>query len=431
LATYFFDFNFSLDFFNFRIKQTPLIRHSFVFFAILFSIFHGCQSPKKTDFLIHATGYGAHVELSCQKIPDAKIYTLWGSIDGKEFTERARTSDTLFLDFVKDLGENLALTYRIEAQTDSGITNLGTATATVKPLSDEQLLDMVAYYTFRYFWNGAEPNSGMAPERIHLDGEYPDNDAHIITTGGTGMGLIGILGGIDGDWISREQFLARFEKILTFLENADRWHGIWPHWLDGRTGKVKPFSQKDDGADLVESAFLMQGLLVVREYFKNGNMEEKSISERIDRLWREMDWDFHTNGKPVLYWHWSPNFGWEMNFPLEGYNECLITYALAAASPTHSIDPQAYHLGWARNGKIKAEKAGGFGYPLQLRHNGAEDLGGPLFWAHYSYLSLNPKDLKDCYADYWQENVNQTLINRACVSKIQKNSRGMEKIFGG
>jgi len=298
-------------------------------------------------------------------------------------------------------------------------------------LTDEQLLDTVQYYTFQYFWKGAEPNSGMAPERIHIDGVYPDNDAHIITTGGTGMGLIGILGAIERGWISRKEAVGRFYKMLTFLEKADRWNGIWPHWLDGRTGRVKPFSPKDDGADLVESAFLMQGLLVVREYFKSGNEAEKSIAARIDKLWKEMDWTFHTQGKEVLYWHWSPRFGWEMNFPLEGYNECLIAYVLAAASPTQAISSQAYHQGWARSGGIRATNSGGYGFPLQLRHNGAEQLGGPLFWAHYSYLSLNPKGLKDQYADYWQENVNQTLINRAWCIENQKKFKGYgENLWG-
>ncbi|WP_133556514.1 glucoamylase family protein [Algoriphagus boseongensis] len=299
-------------------------------------------------------------------------------------------------------------------------------------LTDEQLLDTVQYYTFQYFWKGAEPNSGMAPERIHMDGIYPDNDAHIVTTGGTGMGLVGILGAIERGWISRNDALKRFEKMVSFLEKADRYHGIWPHWLDGKTGKVKPFSQKDDGADLVESAFLMQGLLAVREYFKEGNEAEKALAARIDRLWKEMDWTWHTQGdKKVLYWHWSPNFGWEMNFPLEGYNECLITYVLAASSPSHTIDPQAYHQGWARSGGIKAAQAGGFGFPLQLKHNGAEELGGPLFWAHYSYLSLNPKGLKDQYADYWEENRNQTLINRAWCINNSGNFKGYgEDLWG-
>jgi hypothetical protein len=300
-------------------------------------------------------------------------------------------------------------------------------------LSDEQLLDSVQYYTFQYFWDGAETNSGMAPERIHLDGIYPDNDQHIITTGGTGMGLIGILGAVERGWISRDQARIRFGRMVGFLEKADRWHGIWPHWLDGKTGKVKPFGQKDDGADLVESAFLIQGLLAVREYYNSGTVEEVTLANRIDVLWRAMDWNFHTQGgQEILYWHWSPNFAWDMNFPLAGYDETLITYILAAASPTHPISPEAYHQGWARNnGGIKASVVAPFGFPLQLKHNGAEEYGGPLFWAHYSYLSLNPKGLKDRYADYWEENKNQTLINRAWCMNNSGNFKGYgEDLWG-
>jgi hypothetical protein len=166
----------------------------------------------------------------------------------------------------------------------------------------------------------------------------------------------------------------------------------------------------------------MQGLLAVREYLKEGNDAEQQISQRIQILWEEMDWNWHTqNGQKVLYWHWSPNFGWDMNFALEGYNEALVTYILAAASPTHPIDQEVYHQGWARSGGIRSPKETPYGFPLQLKHNGAEELGGPLFWAHYSYLSINPKGLKDQYADYWEENRNQTLINRAwCIENPKK-----------
>ena len=298
-------------------------------------------------------------------------------------------------------------------------------------LSDEQLLDTVQYYTFQSFWKGAEPNSGMAPERIHWDGNYPAQDSHIVTTWGTGMGLIVILGAIERVCISKAQAIERFQKILNFLEKADRWQGIWPHWLDGKTGKVKPFSQKDDGADLVESAFLMQGLLAVREYYKNGSAEERSIASRIHQLWVEMEWDFHSRGENVLYWHWSPNFSWDMNFALEGYNEALIAYILAASSPTYSIDAPTYHQGWGRSGRIRAENAGAYGFSLQLRHQGAEKYGGPLFWAHYSFLGLNPKGLKDQYADYWTENRNQTLINRAwCIANPGRFQGYGEKLWG-
>jgi hypothetical protein len=189
-----------------------------------------------------------------------------------------------------------------------------------------------------------------------------------------------ILVGVERNFITREEAFNRFEKIVSFLEKADRFHGAWPHWMEGKTGKVKPFSPKDNGGDLVETAFLIQGLLTVSEYFKEGNTLEKSLSDRIEKLYREVEWDWYTNGKNVLYWHWSTNYKWEMNFPVGGYNECLIMYVLAASSPTHSISKAVYDEGWAGNGAIKNDTTY-YGLRTVLNHFEHDDAPvGPLFW---------------------------------------------------
>lgn len=291
-------------------------------------------------------------------------------------------------------------------------------------LSDSSLFELVQQQTFQYFYEGAEPVSGLARERFHADNVYPENDKHIVTSGGAGFGVMTILVAIERGFITRDQGRAQLEKIVRFLETADRFHGAWPHWWDGETGKVKPFSPKDNGADLVETSYMIQGLLCVRQYFKDGKEDEKKLAARIDKLWREVEFNwFRQGGQNVLYWHWSPNYGWEMNFPVRGYNECLIMYVLAASSPTHAVPPEVYHEGWARNGKIK-KPGESFGYRLQLNHQGDPANGGPLFWAHYSYLGLDPRGLKDRYADYWEENKNQALINyQWCVSN-SKNYKG-------
>lgn len=296
--------------------------------------------------------------------------------------------------------------------------------------SEDEFLDYIQRAHFNYMWDGAEKNSGLAPERIHMDGVYPENDADVITTGGSGFGIAGLIVGIDRKFISRTEGVARLEKIVDFLVKADRFHGVWPHWMYGKTGKVKPFGMKDDGADLVESAFLMQGLLCARQYFINGNDTEKALSVKIDKLWREMEWSWFLNGKDVLYWHWSPKYGWEMNFALEGYNECLMAYILGASSPTHPIPASAYHNGWARKGGIVSDSKP-FGYSLQLKHNGAEQYGGPLFWAHYSYIGLSPRNLKDKYADYWLVTRNHAMSNyQYCVSNPLNHKGYSAKCWG-
>ncbi|CAM4232124.1 glucoamylase family protein [Zobellia roscoffensis] len=278
-----------------------------------------------------------------------------------------------------------------------------------KELTDEQLLDSVQKQTFDYFWEGAEPESGLARERIHLDNVYPAHDKDIITTGGSGFGLMAILVGVEHGFISREQALERYEKSVSFLEKADRFHGVWPHWLMP-DGKMTPFSKMDNGGDLVETAFLVQGLLTVKEYFESGNEREKELANRIQKLWEEVEWDWYTKGENVLYWHWSPEYKWEMNFPVGGYNEALIMYVLAAASPTHSVKKEVYEQGWAKNGEIKNDTTF-YGLRTVVNHYEHDRSPvGPMFWAHYSYLGLNPKDLKDQYADYWKLNENHAMI---------------------
>lgn len=279
-------------------------------------------------------------------------------------------------------------------------------------LSDEDLMTLIQKQTFQYFWNGAEPVSGMARERIHIDGNYPQNDENVVTTGGSGFGIMAILVGIERGFITHGEGLARFEKITDWLEKADRFHGVYPHWFNGETGKVRPFNSDDDGGDIVETSFLFQGLLCVKQYFKDGNIREKQLAEKIDKLFREVEWSWYRgkNIENVLFWHWSPNYGWRKNFRIQGYNECLITYVLAASSPTYPIPPEVYHEGWARNGEI----VGGptkYGYTLALKHNGSPGYGGPLFWSHYSFMGLDPRGLEDKYANYWQHNQNHVLID--------------------
>ncbi len=283
-------------------------------------------------------------------------------------------------------------------------------------LTDSALLDLVQQQTIKYFTDGAEPTSGMARERYHVDNDYPQHDENIITSGGSGFGVMALIVAMERHFITKAEGLQRLEKIVHFLETADRFHGAWPHWWNGETGKVKPFGKKDNGADLVESSYMLQGLLCVRQYFRDGTDAEKALAQRIDQLWKDVEFDWFRNGQNVLYWHWSPEYAWQMNFPVHGYNECLIMYVLAASSPTHGVPAEVYHEGWAENGNISYPHVG-LGYPLQLRYQGNPPNGAPLFWSQYSYLGLDPKGLKDRYTDYWKENTNQTLINYTwCVN---------------
>jgi hypothetical protein len=301
-----------------------------------------------------------------------------------------------------------------------------------KGLSDSELKELVQKQTFRYFWEGADPNSGLARERYWIDEEYPHEDRVVVTAGGSGFGLMAIIVGIEREFITREEGLDRFEQIIGFLEESDRFNGVWPHWWIGETGETRPFSPQDDGADIVETSLLAQGLITVMEYLRDGTNLEQAIAERIEKLWREINWNWHTRNSEenVLYWHWSPNHEWAMDHEIRGYNESLITYVLAAASPTYPISEDVYHEGWARGSEMSTSTTHE-GLTLTMRHNRGGIYGGPLFWAHYSYLGLDPRNLEDRYTHYWEHNVNHTLLNRQYVLENPNGFEGYSEYSWG
>lgn len=267
-------------------------------------------------------------------------------------------------------------------------------------LTNDQLLDKVQQQTFKYFWDFAHPVSGLARER--------NTSGDIVTSGGSGFGLMAIVTGIHRGFITRAEGLLRLQTIVSFLKNtAQTFHGAYPHWLNGATGVVVPFSTKDNGADLVETSYLIQGLLTVRQYFNNSGVAESTLRDDINTIVNRVEWNwFRGNNEQTLYWHWSPSYGWEMNMPIRGWNECLITYVLAASSTSNSIPPSVYHNGWAQNGAIRNGNTY-YGYTLPL----GEAVGGPLFFSHYSFLGINPNGLIDSYANYQVQTRNHSLIN--------------------
>lgn len=269
-------------------------------------------------------------------------------------------------------------------------------------ITDDALLDLVQKQTFRYFWDFGHPVSGMARER--------NSSGDVVTSGGTGFGVMAIVVAMERKFITRAEGMTRLLKIANFLTtNAKKHHGALPHWLNGATGATVPFSQKDDGADLVETSYLMQGLLTARQYANSPtNADEIALRKAINALWDGVEWNWFTkNGTETnLYWHWSPNYNWDMNLPIRGWNEALITYVMAASSNTTPIAKTVYDASWAQAGRMAN---GNSYYNIKLPLGPA--YGGPLFFAQYSFLGINPHDLKDAYADYWQQNTAHSLIN--------------------
>ncbi|MBU1372895.1 MAG: Ig-like domain-containing protein [Bacteroidetes bacterium] len=272
-------------------------------------------------------------------------------------------------------------------------------------ITDDELLTKIQKQTFAYFWDFGHPNSGMARER--------NTSGDVVTTGGTGFGLMGIVVAINRSFITKAEGLARLQKIVTFLKTADKFHGVFPHWLNGNTGKVQPFSTKDNGADLVETSFLMEGLLVARQYFNGNDAAEFALRNDINQLYGNVEWDwFRNGGQEKLIWHWSPDYNWDINLQVKGWNEALMVYVLAASSTTHTIPKSVYEMGWAANGSMKN---GNTYYGVTLPLGSAN--GGPLFFEHYSLMAINPNGLTDAYANYETQAKAHSKINyNYCVA---------------
>lgn len=284
-------------------------------------------------------------------------------------------------------------------------------------MADDALLDLVQRRTLDYFWEFGHPASGMARERSNSVAGY--NYLDTVTSGGTGFGVMAMLAGAARGFLPREKVYERIRSIVDFLDHADSYHGVYPHFLHGATGKTIPFSARDDGGDLVETAFLMMGLLTARAFFASAAPDATRLRADIDRLWRAAEWDWHLRaGRDGLNWHWSPRHGWAMNHLIAGWNECLVTYVLAASSPTHPVPPETYHRGWTASPHFRN---GGTYYDIELPLGPPG--GGPLFFSHYSFLGLDPRGLRDRYADYWQQNLAHTRINRAhCLANPRRHA---------
>ena len=282
--------------------------------------------------------------------------------------------------------------------------------AALAALADEELIEAVQRQTFRFFWEASHPLSGLAPDRCKTYGKQDDD---LVAIGGSGFGAMALIVAAKRGWITRGEAVQRLTAMLEVLGRATCYHGAYPHFMNGRTGATIPFGRKDDGGDLVETSLLFMGLLCARQYFDRDDPAERSVRARITWLWEDVEWNWYTqDGRKLLYWHWSPNNGWALDHEIHGWNECLITYVLAASSPRFGIDPLVYHRGYAAGHDFLNGKSY-YGIELPL----GQPYGGPLFFAHYSFCGLDPRGLKDRYADYWELSRRHVQINHAhCVA---------------
>lgn len=375
---------------------------------------------------VRAVGYDRHVEIEwdAAEPPTLARYVIYRSLDGNNFSPIGIQLPGVyrFEDFLGKAGVHAQ--YKVAASNwqyrQSALSNV--ASASTHELTDDELLTMLQKACFHYYWEGAEPHSGMTRESI-------PGDDRMVATGASGFGVMALMVGVDRGFITREQGVQRLTKIVDFLEHAHRYHGAWSHYMDGNTGQTMPmFGMYDNGGDLVETSFLMEGLLAARQYFHGPSASEQSLYRRITQLWETVDWSWYreTPTSDFLYWHWSPEWSWQIHHPLIGFNEVMITYLLAIASPTHSVPASLYYSGWAGQSESAISYREGWSGSTDGNHYGnghtyygikldvGVGTGGPLFFTHYSFMGFDPHSLHDRFTkSYFDNNRNIALINRA------------------
>jgi len=379
---------------------------------------------------VRASGYDRHIEIewSAVESPALARYVVYRSLDGKTFAPVGIQLPGVqrYEDF---LGKSdMRAEYKVAASDwnyqQSAFSNV--ASASTRDLSDDEMLTMLQRACFHYYWEGAEPNSGMARENI-------PGDERMVATGASGFGIMALVVGVNRGFITREQGLERITRIVNFLEHANRYHGAWSHFMDGTTGRTMPvFGMLDNGGDLVETSFLVQGLLVARQYFHGPTPAEQSLYGRITALWESVEWNWYrdTPTSDFLYWHWSPEWAFQIHHPLIGFNEVMITYLLSIASPQHGVPATLYYSGWSSQSERALKYRAGWSGTTDGDHysNGRTyygikldvgvGSGGPLFFTHYSFMGFDPHTLHDRFTkSYFDNNRNIALINRAyCVA---------------
>jgi exo beta-1,2-glucooligosaccharide sophorohydrolase (non-reducing end) len=392
---------------------------------------------------VRAKGYERHVDITWDPInsPTLERYMVYHSLDGSDFQPIGIQVPGVnrYTDYLGKTG--VTARYRVVASNHqynlSPFSNV--ATAATRPLNDDELLTMLQEACFRYYWEGAHPVAGTTLENI-------PGDDRIVATGASGFGIMALIVGVDRGFITREQGLERLTKIVTFLEKAPRYHGAWSHFMDGSSGKTLPvFDMFDNGGDLVETAFLMEGLLSARQYFNGPTDREKNLFRRISHLWKTVEWDWYRRSpqSDALYWHWSPEWSWYINHRLTGFNETMIVYLLAAASPTHAVPAELYYSGWASEGEAGAKYRRGWSgssegerytnghayYGIKL--DVGVGSGGPLFFTDYSYMGFDPRGIHDRFTDYFDNSRAMAQINFAYCLQNPGHYQGYGANFWG
>jgi hypothetical protein len=310
--------------------------------------------------------------------------------------------------------------------------------ATTLPYDRDKLMNDEQEAAVRFYVDEALPASGLSPEG------RPGWGPTITAIGASGMGIENIIVGVERGFIPRQEGLDLILRQLRFLDTkAEKQKGAFGHWMDDGSGEIKPFMNPGTSVDLVETAFLIEGVIIAREYFKGDTPEEKELREIANRLSANVEWDkfmaraekdpsnpkktnwVHETNAPVMIWHWHPVDGFS-DVPVKGFNEALMCYLLGIGSETHPINPQSYYEGWMDPQRGLGKAREDFG----IKHSLGYGVGWPLFFAHYTFIGYDPKQVSYDGKSYFDHFVDACRIQQLYAKSRAGEFKGFDTLWG-
>ncbi|HJP92702.1 MAG TPA: glucoamylase family protein [Pyrinomonadaceae bacterium] len=271
----------------------------------------------------------------------------------------------------------------------------------VRAQGNDAFLNDLQQRSFRYFWEQADPNTGLVPDRARVDGStLPASHQNVASIAATGFGLTSLCIAADRSWITQAQARERARNTLRFFDmRAFQQRGWFYHWMDTKTGEGRWNSEVSS----IDTALLLAGVLTVRQCFR----DDLEIVRHAQKIYQRVDFRWMLNGDPLLLSHgWKPETGF-LRPRWDTYSEDTILYLLAIGSPTHPISAASWRALWRDRYRYEG-------------HAYFTTIGVPLFMHQYAHAWIDYRIRRESSGDridYFQNSIEATLAHRAfCIN---------------
>jgi hypothetical protein len=267
--------------------------------------------------------------------------------------------------------------------------------------ADDALLEDLSKRSFMFFWEQADPNTGIVRDRARTNGSPVDGGARDVgSIASTGFGLTGLCIAAERGWVPRAEAIGRARTTLRFFaERITHEHGWFYHFVNIHTGAREWSSELSS----IDTALLLAGVLTVRQCFG----ADGDVPRLADAIYRRVDFAWMLNGDPLVLSHgWKPESGF-LTSRWDHYCELMILYLLGIGSPTHPIPADSWRA-WRRP-TVTFEQYSYVGGPP------------PLFVHQYAHAWVDFRGRRESDAariDWWQNSVTATRAHKAFVLSL-------------